>query len=726
MKQFVGRIKKLFVISIPLLVLLTISCNAGTFNELPYNNYNYTYWGEVAHAPAAYIYKTTIRLNRIDPEIQYPSDFLITPDGQIILSDSHANKIIAINNKLELIWKLKEFEINGKTEGFKQPGSVFYKDGNLYVPDTLNFRILKFDSERKLVKVYNKPYIETMNGSDYDYLPERIAVDRAERIYVVAKNINQGLIVLDKDGTFKGFYGAPRVKPDMIQLIWRIFSTKEMIQKYGKFVPTEYNSIDIDDQDFIYCTTNTIGQSDLYNYTFSRRTDDQFAPVKKLNPAGTDVMLRTGIFPPVGDIRVPNSPLPGSPILATLLDRNKEAIIGFSSLVDVKVIDNGIFYVLDRKRSRVFAYDHEGNLLFIFGSFGSRSESFSDPAAIEVYRDEVYVLNSRDATIDVFRPSDYGSTLLEATRLYKSGKHGESEELWHKVLNMNSNFEQAYIMLGRVRLRENNYRQAMQFFKNGNDKSNYSKAFRLYRTQIIEDNFILIIFITIICIFLIWAIKKLVDYLTTLPNLCGRVFRRIKFAFYVCFHPFDGFYDLKYEKKGNLTTAVSILVLSVITTILENTSTSYIFNYNNPKYVNILFITLTKLLPLIMFAIANWCLTTLMDGKGRFKDIFIFTCYAQMPIIMINLPMIFVSHLLVAEEGSLYHTMFTISGIWSLALLAAGTMQTHDYTVKKTGITLALNTMGILVISFLCLFFVSIVEKMAQFVNVLLYELTLL
>jgi len=725
MKLFAGRTKKPFVMLTLLLVVLTISCNAATINELPYYNYNYTYWGEVANAPAAYIYKSTIRLNKIDAEIKYPSDLLITSDGQIIISDSHANKIIALNSNHELLWELKEFDNNGKKQGFKQPSSVFYKDGNLYVPDTLNERILKFDEQRNLVKVYSKPYISTMK-EDYDYQPVRIAVDRAERIYVVAKNINQGLIVLDRNGEFKGFYGAPRVKPDMIQLIWRIFSTKAMIQKYGKFVPTEYNSIDIDDEDFIYCTTDTINGSDLYNYTFSRRTDDQFAPVKKLNPAGTDVMLRTGMFPPVGDIRVPNSPLPGSPILATLLDRNKEAIIGFSSLVDVKVIDNGIFYVLDRKRSRVFTYDHEGNLLFVFGSFGSRSESFSDPTAIEVYRDDVYVLNSQDATIDVFRPSDYGSTLLEATRLYKSGKYGESEYLWHKVLSMNSNFEQAYIMLGRVQLRKNNYKQAMQLFKNGNDKTNYSKAFRLYRTQIVEDNFILIIFLIIFCFFLIWAVKKLINYLATLPNLCGNAFRRIKFAFYVCFHPFDGFYDLKYEKKGNLATAISILALSVITTILENTSTSYIFNYNNPKYVNILFITLTKLLPLIMFAIANWCLTTLMDGKGRFKDIFIFTCYAQMPIVMINLPMILISHLLVAEEVALYQTMFSISGIWSLGLLAAGTMQTHDYTVKKTVITLALNTMGILVISFLCLFFISIVEKMAQFVNVLLYELTLL
>ena len=32
-----------------------------------------------------------------------------------------------------------------------------------------------------------------------------------------------------------------------------------------------------------------------------------------------------------------------------------------------------------------------------------------------------------------------------------------------------------------------------------------------------------------------------------------------------------------------------------------------------------------------LFVLANWCLTSLMDGKGTMKDIYIYTCYIAYP-----------------------------------------------------------------------------------------------
>ena len=729
MKQS-ARFNKKILLTVAALLVMGINCSAGGFNEQPYNNYNYTYWGEVAEAPAAYLHKTSISLNRLYKEIKLPSDMAITPNGEIIICDSKANRIIGLSKSYEFLWELGTFDNAGATDSFNQPSSAFYKDGNLYVADTMNGRILKFDKERKLQKVYPKPKMVSVEDDQAqdkgDYQPVRIAVDRAGRLYVIAKNINQGFIVLDKEGMYKGYFGAPKVKPDMVQLIWRIFSTEAQNDKGTKFVPTEYNSVDIDGDDFIYCTSNTFNQSDMYSYTYSRSTGDQFAPVKKLNPAGADVMLRTGIFPPVGDLRVPNSPLPGSPILATILDRSKDAIMGFSSLVDVKVIDSGIYFVLDRKRNRIFSYDHEGNLLFLFGSFGSREASFGDPVSVDVYQDEVYVLNSQDATIDVFGPTDYGSALLQASRLYKNGKYTQAEDKWRKILNMNANLEQAYVMIGKIHMQDQDYKTAMNYFQNGNSKANYSKAFRLYRSGIIEDNFLLIIGVLVLAGILFAFFRKLLKKASALPGFAGKAVSSGGYSVYVCFHPFDGFYDLKHEKKGGLATAIIIFGLTAVTSVLESTYTAYIFNYNNPKYVNIPFIILTRLLPLIMFVIANWCLTTLMDGKGKFKDIFVFVCYAQLPVVLLNPPVILVSHFLTIEEGAFYTAVLSVSGIWSVLLLVIGTMVTHDYSVKKTVITLILTVIGILIIAFLCLFFMTIVESMWKFIEVLMYEITLL
>ena len=61
---------------------------------------------------------------------------------------------------------------------------------------------------------------------------------------------------------------------------------------------------------------------------------------------------------------------------------NNHAIHGPSELVDIDYTEGGIYSVLDRKRSRIFTYDVEGNLLYITGSEGNQSDKFSSGVSI--------------------------------------------------------------------------------------------------------------------------------------------------------------------------------------------------------------------------------------------------------------------------------------------------------------------------------------------------------
>ena len=42
------------------------------------------------------------------------------------------------------------------------------------------------------------------------FFQSRLAVDSIGRIYVVARNINRGIIQLDSQGKFMGYIGSPR------------------------------------------------------------------------------------------------------------------------------------------------------------------------------------------------------------------------------------------------------------------------------------------------------------------------------------------------------------------------------------------------------------------------------------------------------------------------------------------------------------------------------------
>lgn len=182
------------------------------------------------------------------------------------------------------------------------------------------------------------------------------------------------------------------------------------------------------------------------------------------------------------------------------------------------------------------------------------------------------------------------------------------------------------------------------------------------------------------------------------------------YAKYVIFHPFDGFWDLVHEKRGSLAAANTFVVLFLLTYVLKLMYTSFQFISAPIQYINIYERWASLLLPFLILCVSNWSLSTLFDGKGRFKDIYMAMCYALVPYILIQLPLILVSNILAFDEGSFYTVLMSVSEIWCLFLAFVGLMEVHDYGPGKTLISIVATVFGAMVIVFLLLVFFSLLS----------------
>ena len=189
----------------------------------------------------------------------------------------------------------------------------------------------------------------------------------------------------------------------------------------------------------------------------------------------------------------------------------------------------------------------------------------------------------------------------------------------------------------------------------------------------------------------------------------------LRYALHVITHPFDGFWDLTHEHRGTLAAANTFLALFLIIRVLKLLCTSFQFISAPIQHINVFEEMGSLLLPFLILCLANWAMTTLFDGKGRFKDIYIGMCYALVPYILIQLPMILVSNMLTYEEGSLYSVMLSISVIWCAFLVFVGLMEIHDYGPGKTFIFIIVTIVGAAVIIFLILVFFSLLSDAVGF-----------
>lgn len=447
--------------------------------RLPYHSYTYDYWGDVIYSPAAYLPNRLITGEDLGiGNLRTPTDIFAGKDGKIYILDAGNGRIIVTNDRWELVRVIDGFENNGVPDGFNNPNGFFVtEEGHIYVADTDNSRLVELDPEGKFVREIGPPQSDII-GDDFVYRPTKLVVDRAGRIYVVAQHVNQGLIELTPDGTFRSYMGATRVAWNPVDYFWKMIATQEQRERMALFVPTEYNNLCIDEEGFIYVTTSALNEWDIQAAINARSEDDRYAPIRRLNLMGDDILRRRGYHPPVGDILI----------------ARRGSVRGPSMLVDVAVDDEfRIYSVLDRRRGRVFTYDSEGNLLYIFGAIGERFGNFRNPVAFDYLGEKIVVLDYETGTVTEFTVTDYGRLIREAVRLHFVGKYNEAAACWEEVLQHNANFEMAYVGIGRALLRQQKYEEAMKNFKLGNHRKYYSRAFYYHRRQVIGRNFGLIV-----------------------------------------------------------------------------------------------------------------------------------------------------------------------------------------------------------------------------------------
>lgn len=198
---------------------------------------------------------------------------------------------------------------------------------------------------------------------------------------------------------------------------------------------------------------------------------------------------------------------------------------------------------------------------------------------------------------------------------------------------------------------------------------------------------------------------------------------KVKYGFYVMTHPFDGFWGIRREGRGSIAVAIAFVVLTILTLTIEKQSTGFLFNKNRLSDLNVLVDIITVAMVYVLWCVANWCTTSLMEGKGRMQDILTAVGYSLLPIIIIRLPMVLMSHAITTNEGSFYYVLGTISYLWAGFLIFTGTMVIHQYSVGKTVTTCIVTIVGMGIIMFIGLLFFNVIQQMMTFATTIYKEL---
>ena len=485
-------------------------CTSVAFADEPYEGYNYDWWGDPVPSQNGYIVDKVVTGADIGVgSFSEPSDMFFSENEELYIADtaykgtldaSMKGRIVITDKNFNLINSIEYLDFSGELGQafidkmdeqmlyaavsqtdynkvtniyFNGPKGVFVDDDDMiYVADESNDRVVAFFAKTdangigygEVQYVYTRPEADVYDAST-TFNPSKVLVDAAKNVYVCIKSISKGAVVFAKDGTFNGYFGANRVEQTaevLMNAVWKVIFTREQIKRMRRNVPVEIANFDIDDDNFIYTVTE------------SKSTDTDI--LKKLNSAGTNIFTNLGY---------------SDYTFGDYLTKYYRGTTYSSQITDVDIGINGTINLLELNTGRVFQYDNECNLLFIFGGIGQQKGTFTIVNAVESLGTNVYVLDGRKCSITVFKQTEFGDLVHEAITLFNKGKYEEAREPWNEVLRRDSNYWLAYIGLGNAYLNEGNYEAAMDYFYY-NSKSGYNDAFKGWRMDFIRDNFTVI------------------------------------------------------------------------------------------------------------------------------------------------------------------------------------------------------------------------------------------
>ncbi|MGC8954613.1 MAG: YIP1 family protein [Fervidobacterium sp.] len=610
-------------------------------------------------------------------DLYYPEDLFINGSKMYIVDSGNARILVydMVTREATFIGELSLW----------QPTGIFVTDEYIYVADPGSSEVVIFTLDGKEVKRIGRP-TNPLFGETANYKPRKLAVDKRGNIYVVSEGTSEGVIQLDKNGEFLGYFGNNMVSITFLDKFIDLFYSKEQKEKFLHRIPKPYTNITIDNKGLIY----TVTQKEFGN------------AIKKHNTIGLNILSAS----------------------------RERRMVDEDNFVDIAVDKEGRMYALTES-GLIYEYDSEGNLIFSFGGRAIATERnglFSVASAIEVDENgKLYVLDKERGLVHVFIPTEYANILHQALNLYEKGKYLESKALWEKVMTYDGYSKIAHYGLGKAYFQAAQYNKAALHFREAFARRDYSDAFWEMRNIWLQKNMGIILFIVALVILMsfildLFAKKGLIKLRIQLKN---KLLNDILYVKNILRHPLDTFYYLQRKKHGSVLSASILYILFLGVVLLDYFGRSFIFNLNTQDRT-VGFVLLTAAAPLGLWIISNWLVSSINDGRGTLRDIYVFTAYSFAPYVLFQPIVVLSTYILTYNERFLIDFSSFILISWSAILLAVGVKETHDYdlreTIKSIFLTLGWIFVIILVYSIVYMLWDQLIETAFSIVQEVLYR----
>lgn len=612
-----------------------------------------------------------------------PQDMMFGEDDLLYIADTNNRRIVVYNTVTNVV----DLVINHPD--FAQPKGVFVSDRGIYVADTTAEAVFWFELDGTYIRQFDRP--TTPSFAQTNYNPSKVVVDNRGNLYIYGEGVKDGIIQLSNTGEFLGYFTSNKVQLSVVQQIYKLIFTEEQFEDFASRDPQTFSSLFIDQNSMIY--TTTMG-------TFRNA-------IKKHNTQGGNIFAGSRTF-------------------------------AFDDATDIYVDAQGIIYA-SMQVGTIFVYTQDGDFIFNFGA-GNFVEGQINPDISGLFtklaslavdsKGGIWALDDRKNAIQSFRPTEYALRIYEALNLYTSRRYDESIMVWDEVLKLNQMSVIAHDNIAKTYLQQERYEEAMIHFQLAGNREGYSEAYWEVRNVGIQSALGAVIIILVVFLvsskalsivnhktgkITLWMapVKKVFDH---------KLLKDLFYIFRVMRHPMDSFYEIKKEHRATLLSATILYIVFFLIYLNYSINKGFIYQFVAAEDMDLSAIVIGFFSITLVLVISNYLDTSIHDGIGGLKQIFIMFIYSMGPLMLALLSTTLLSFVLTYNEVFFLNLLMIVGGGWSFINIFLGINEIHDYTARQTVKSLLMTVLFTVIIAVIIIILVMMWEQLYMFLEALIKE----
>lgn len=571
-----------------------------------------------------------------------PEDLFIDGDNMLYIADTGNKRVVKYDITAGRVAGILE------NNGLTGPRGVYVtQDGDIYVADTGAKAVLIFDRDFNLLNTLARP--DAPIFADTNYEPKRVAVDGGGNVYLIGEGVYNGVIQLAKTGEFLGYFAVNDADLTFSQRLQQLLFTRQQLANLVDINPTVFANVFVDKDGIVYTATSGTHRNGM----------------KKHSTNGGNMF--------------------------------KADVWSFDNLTDVYVDDSGLIYACSAS-GYINIYSRNGEEIFEFGSYVTTVDIaglFASLPSIAVDVDgNIWAVDGTKGYLQSFRPTEYARTVYTAMDLYEEGRYEEAMEKWNEVLKLNQMSVLAHNGVGKAYLHAEDYQASLEHFRVANNKEYYSQSFWEVRNEWIQKWMGLILGLVIGVLVLKKIVKeidrrrggRLAEAGARVKEKAGAlpVWKDILYALKTPRHPMDCYYEIRRYRQGSVLSAAVIYLLFFVDFMAYKTVKGFIYQTVKVENMDIGSLVLGFFALLGLFVACNYLVTSINDGDGTFKQIFMIPANGLMPAMIALFAVTCVSYVLTYNEAFLLTLVLLIGIVWSVITIFIGLQTVHDYTFGET------------------------------------------